>query len=95
VTYLLDTNAVIAILNDRPTIVRDRLKRAILEGSTICVSAVVVFELWYGVAKSSRPVENIKRLQDFLSKNVRVSPFDEAHAAVAGSCMQLWKSKGM
>jgi tRNA(fMet)-specific endonuclease VapC len=52
VNYLLDTNVCIALINRRSTAVRSRFQRAVGSGAQIYVSAVVAFELWYGVAKS-------------------------------------------
>ena len=54
VTYLLDTNAVIAVLKNQPASVRHRLRRARSEGASIAVSSLVMYELWYGVARSER-----------------------------------------
>lgn len=82
--YLLDTNAVIAVLNNNPATVRGRLKRAMARGSTIATSSVVLYELWYGVARSRRKKENAERLQAFMSGAVRILPFQEDDAAVAG-----------
>ena len=65
--YLLDTNAVIAVLKNEPALVRERLRQAVSEGSAIAVSTVVLFELWYGVARSAQRRENAERLRVFLS----------------------------
>ncbi len=50
----------------------------------MAVSSVVLYELWYGVARSERRRENAERLRVFLSGNVTVVPFDEEDATVAG-----------
>jgi tRNA(fMet)-specific endonuclease VapC len=84
VIYLLDTNAVIALLKNRPPAVRDQLRRAVAAGDTIAISTVVLFELWYGVARSERRIENAERLRVFLSGAVAVVPFDDEHATTAG-----------
>ena len=83
-TYLLDTNAVIALLRNDPATVRDRLKRAVARGAAIAVSSVVLFELWYGGARSQRRRENAERLRAFMSGAIGVSQFDETAAAIAG-----------
>ncbi len=83
-TYLLDTNVVIALLRNKPAHVRDRLRRAVSENATIVVSSVVLFELWYGVARSGRREENTERLRVFLSGNIGVLPFEESDAPIAG-----------
>jgi tRNA(fMet)-specific endonuclease VapC len=84
VTYHLDTNIVIALLKNKPAGVRERFRRAESEGSSIIVSSVVLFELWYGVARSGRREENTERLRVFLSGNIGVSPFEGEDAAIAG-----------
>jgi tRNA(fMet)-specific endonuclease VapC len=82
--YLLDTNAVIALLNDEPAVFRKRLRRVVSKGATVAVSSVVLYELWYGVARGARRRENSERLRVFLSGGVAVYPFSEDDAAVAG-----------
>ena len=84
-TYLLDTNAVIALLKDQPPGVRQRLRDAVAAGERIATSSIVLYELWYGVAKSSRSRENTSRLRLFLSGVVDVLPFEEDDASAAGS----------
>jgi tRNA(fMet)-specific endonuclease VapC len=54
VSYLLDTNACIAIINGRPPGVRRRLRATLTLGEPVAVSSVALFELWYGVAKSAQ-----------------------------------------
>lgn len=82
--YFLDTNACIALINKRPEPVRQRLARAIAQGLAIGVSSVAVFELWYGVNKSSRRDFNTARLETFLGGPVEIVAFDEEDARVAG-----------
>jgi tRNA(fMet)-specific endonuclease VapC len=84
VNYFLDTNAVIALLKNQPSTVRSRLRRVTSRGAAVAVSSVVLYELWYGVARSERRRENAERLRIFLSGNVTVVPFDEEDALVAG-----------
>lgn len=82
--YLLDTNVVIAVIRRQPVIVRNRLHDASDAGDLVAISSVVLFELWYGVAKSQRRRENSERLRIFLSGNVGIQQFDEDDATVAG-----------
>ena len=70
-SYLLDTNAVIALLKDEPAVFRKRLRRAVSKGIEVGVSSVVLYELWYGVARSGRRRENAERLRVFLSGGIR------------------------
>lgn len=82
-SYLLDTNACIAIINGRPPAVRQRLHEVLESGERVVVSSIAVFELWYGVAKSTRVDANTERLALFLGQFDTVS-FDHADAQVAG-----------
>ncbi|MGH9446750.1 MAG: type II toxin-antitoxin system VapC family toxin [Terriglobia bacterium] len=83
-SHLLDTNACIALINGKPASVRIRFQKAITGGVKIFVPSIVCFELWYGVAKSSRQSANTKRLQVFLSGPVSVLPFEDEDAQIAG-----------
>ena len=93
-SYLLDTNAVIALLRDEPAIFRKRLRRAVSRGAAIAVSSVVLYELWYGVARSARRRENAERLRVFLSGGIEVSAFDEEDAKTAGDLRATLEGAG-
>lgn len=82
-TFLLDTNACIAVINGRPAAVRERLRRASDDGAVLAVSSVSLFELWYGVAKSARVNDNSERLAVFLAP-LETLPFDDEDARHAG-----------
>ena len=82
--YLLDTNAYIAVINGRPLAVRERLRRVMGRGEAVAVSTIVLFELWYGVAKSSRVEANTERLAVFLAR-IEPLPFDDEDARAAGA----------
>jgi tRNA(fMet)-specific endonuclease VapC len=84
VSFLLDTNAVVALLRNKPTGVRDRYRAAEASGEYLAVSSVVLFELWYGVAKSAQARENTERLQLFLSGGLDFLDFDDEDARTAG-----------
>jgi tRNA(fMet)-specific endonuclease VapC len=94
VNYLLDTNAVIALLKDEPAGMRSRLRRVMSRGASIGVSSVVLYELWYGVARSRHRRENAERLRVFLSGNVNVVPFDEEDAVAAGDLRAALEAAG-
>ncbi|MBZ5665163.1 MAG: type II toxin-antitoxin system VapC family toxin [Acidobacteriia bacterium] len=83
-TYLLDTNACIALINDRTPAVRIRLQRALAAAATVLVSSVVAFELWYGVAKSARPEANARLVETFFAGPVSLLAFEPEDAKVAG-----------
>jgi tRNA(fMet)-specific endonuclease VapC len=82
--YLLDTNVCIAIINGRPEIVRSRFQSALNESSSVFVSSVVLFELWYGVGKSAQVEKNALKVASFLGSSVQVVDFDAEDARVAG-----------
>ncbi len=84
IEYALDTSACIAIINGTSVTVRSRLKRALADGGVVCISTVVLHELWYGVAKSTRRDYNTERVQMFLAGPLEVLPFDAADARAAG-----------
>jgi tRNA(fMet)-specific endonuclease VapC len=84
VNYLLDTNAVVALLRDKPPVVRERFRTAEQAGDYLAVSSVVLFELWYGVEKSTHVTENTERLRVFLSGDLDVLAFDDKDAKSAG-----------
>lgn len=83
-TYLLDTNVCIAIINNRPETLRKRLRDALEQDAQIAVSSVVVFELWYGVGKSRHQARNADRLRTFLTGPLEVLGFDEEDGRIAG-----------
>ena len=93
-TYLLDTNAVIALLRNRPNSVRERLRAAMATGALIVVSPIVLFELWYGVARSQHQRENAERLRVFLSGAIDVVSFDREDAAIAGDLRAALEKAG-
>ncbi|WP_298191874.1 type II toxin-antitoxin system VapC family toxin [Novosphingobium sp.] len=69
---LLDTNLCIRALRDRPPAIRERLKR---EQDTLCLSTVVLYELYVGAAQSSAPSANRAVIDAFVEPLV-VLEFD-------------------
>jgi tRNA(fMet)-specific endonuclease VapC len=94
VNYLLDTNACIALINGTPDRVRAKLQMATASGDRIFVSSIAIFELWYGVAKSTRHDFNRKRLETFLAGPIAVLPFEDEDAHAAGSIRAALEVKG-
>lgn len=84
-TYLLDTNACIALINGTEVSVRRRFQRAVARESELLLSSIVAFELWYGVAKSQRQERNRQRLETFFAGPFEWTLFDEEDAAAAGA----------
>jgi tRNA(fMet)-specific endonuclease VapC len=58
--HLLDTNIVVALLNDDPEI-----KARIGEALEVFLSSVTLGELYFGAARSGRPEDNARRIDDF------------------------------
>lgn len=92
--YLLDTNAVVALLRNRPAGVRERYRAAEKSGDYLAVSSVVLFELWYGVEKSGRVQENTERLRVLLSGDLDLLDFDDEDARIAGRVRAALEKSG-
>jgi tRNA(fMet)-specific endonuclease VapC len=58
------------------------------------ISSVVLYELWYGVARSERRRENAERVRVFLSGNINVLAFEEEDATTAGDLRAALETKG-
>lgn len=84
-TYLLDTNACIALINGTEANVRRRFQRAVARDNVVLLSSIVAFELWYGVAKSQRKDSNRQRLEAFFAGPLEWTLFDEDDAQAAGT----------
>jgi len=94
VSLLLDTNVCISLLNASSEPVRRRYEQLLIDGDPILVPSVVVFELWFGVARSAKSFANAARLRDFLSSGIEVLPFTEQDAIEAGRIREtLHRSK--
>jgi tRNA(fMet)-specific endonuclease VapC len=91
---LLDTNAIIALLKGKPPSVRMHFEQALNAGEEVFVSAIALYELRYGAARSAWPGDNDKRVDEFLSGPVDVLSFDGDDAAEAGRLRAALESKG-
>ncbi len=87
--YLLDANAVIALLNDTTSPIARRLRRH--APRDFGVSAVVIHELYYGAFKSQRVEQNVARVD---ALQFSVLEFDEEDARQAGQIRAHLASKG-
>lgn len=88
--YMLDTNLCIRVLRDRPAAVRQRFNET-SEG--LSISAVVLTELLHGAARSARPVENRRAVEDFAAR-LDVLPFDDVAADHAADIRADLERKG-
>ena len=92
--YLLDTNACIAVINGKPPSVRTRLRKEFDAEAKVFVSAIVAFELWYGVAKSARPAANAQLLTTFFAGPVGLLAFDDEDAKIGGAVRASLEAAG-
>lgn len=93
-SYLLDTDACISLMNGSPVAVRSRFEKAIRGDFQVYISSVVAFELWYGVAKSARVQTNTQRLEMLLASPVITLPFENEDSRVAGSIRATLEAAG-
>lgn len=93
-TYLLDTNACIALINGKPAEVRSRFEALAATGTAIATSSIVAFELWYGVAKSAQADRNAERLSAFLAGPLDVVDFTVEDSREAGEVRAALESVG-
>ncbi len=82
--YLLDTNVCIALINGTSSMTRRRYFQATAHQIIPQTSSIVAHELWYGVAKSGRVVQNANRLTAFLNSAITVLDYTEQDAQAAG-----------
>jgi tRNA(fMet)-specific endonuclease VapC len=89
--YMLDTNLCVRVLRDRPASIRRRFNE---EAEGLAISTVVLTELLHGAAKSARPVENRRAVEDFAAR-LEVLPFDGAAADHAADIRAGLERKGL
>jgi tRNA(fMet)-specific endonuclease VapC len=87
--YLLDANAVIALLNDTASKIAKRARRE--RPGEVAISAIVAHELFYGAFSSRRTTQNLA-LIDALQ--FIVLEFDKEDARQAGEVRAMLASKG-
>ncbi len=88
--YMLDTNLCIRVLRDRPQAIRERFNA---EADGLCISSIVLSELLYGAAKSTRPIENRSEVER-LATRLDVLSFDNDAAAHAGDIRAVLAGQG-
>ena len=87
--FLLDTNAVIALLNDASSRAAQRTRRQ--RPTDVAISAIVVHELFYGAFKSRRVTQNVAVID---ALQFAVLEFDREDARRAGEIRAVLASKG-
>lgn len=88
--YLLDTNVCIRILRDRPQSARQRF---LSESASLCMSSIVLQELLFGAARSSRATLAHAEVADLVSQ-LSVLPFDSDAAAHAAEIRATLENAG-
>ncbi|HRW50345.1 MAG: type II toxin-antitoxin system VapC family toxin [Caldilinea sp.] len=79
--WLLDTNACIRYLNQRPSPVRERL--AAHQAGEVVLCDIVKSELYFGAYHSQRPSQNLQLLEQFFAQFASLS-FDGRAANICG-----------
>ena len=83
-SYLLDPNVCIALINGSSSKIRTRFIQAVHRHAELTTSLIVAHELWYGVAKSQQVARNANALTVFLSREVALLDYSEQDAQAAG-----------
>jgi tRNA(fMet)-specific endonuclease VapC len=91
IRYMLDTNMIAYAKNRRPEWVLRRLLQH--DPSEICISAITMAELEYGVCHSSMPGRNRLALMMFLS-GIAIMPFETDAALTYGEIRHRLKIQG-
>jgi tRNA(fMet)-specific endonuclease VapC len=93
-SFLLDTNVCIALINAKEHVVRDNFDSARATAKSIHVSSIAEFELWYGVGKSVQRERNAERLRTFFRGPLQVLDFDSEDAEAAGLIRATLEARG-
>ena len=88
--FALDTNTLIYFFKDQGN-VRENLFK--VPPSDIYIPSIVIYELEYGLNRSSSPNKRRHQLSTFL-QNVHVGVFDESAAKIAGKIKHSLSSAG-
>ena len=92
IRYMLDTNMIVYAERRNPACVLERLLAH--DPSEICISAITMAELEYGISHSSHPAQNRTAILLFLS-GITILPFDADAAYEYGLIRQELGSQGM
>ena len=72
--YMLDTNICSYILKNHPTVVKQKFEE--VGAGNICISAIVLAELYYGAARHPKGIVIRREIDSFVSRLI-VIPWDE------------------
>ena len=90
-TYLLDTNRLIYFFKGMGNIANNLLSKS---PSEISIASIVLFELEFGIAKSTNPEKRRKQLAQLLS-SVKVVLFSQKESKQAAKVKASLESKGI
>ena len=93
-SYLLDTNICIALINGSSEKARSRTAEALHRDDALMTSSISVHELWYGVAKSRQRERNTNTLTAFLNSAIETLDFDEQDARAAAGIRAELERRG-
>ncbi|MFL5268446.1 MAG: tRNA(fMet)-specific endonuclease VapC [Stellaceae bacterium] len=78
--YMLDTNICIYVIKNRPAELREQFDRL---AEQICISTITLAELYFGVEKSNRRIQNLQAVEQFVAR-LEALPFSAEAAAHYG-----------
>ena len=87
--FLLDTNAIIALLNDKESLFAKKVRQH--SPNEICISSIVSHELFYGAFKSARTKQNVALVECL---QFEVLEFDKEDSKVSGEIRALLALSG-
>lgn len=90
--YMLDTNIIVYAKNNRPKTVFVNFQR--YTPKDMCISAITMAELEFGICNSSKPEQNRLALAMFLS-GIEIAPFDKKAAEEYGKIRFDLKMRGL
>jgi len=91
VSYLLDTNAVIALIGRKSDVLIKRIFHS--PPNSIALSSIVVYELYFGAHKSVKIQYNLETLRLLLA-DFPIIEFDQQDAFIAGEIRAVLERKG-
>jgi tRNA(fMet)-specific endonuclease VapC len=88
--YLLDTNIAIYVIKHRPIQALETFNR---HAGHLCISSITLAELFHGVEKSAVPDQNLRQVEDFVSR-LEVLEYGTKAAAHYGDIRASLERKG-
>lgn len=89
--YMLDTNIAIYVIKRRPVEVMPTFNA---NTGRICISSITLAELLHGAEKSAKPAQNLKTVEDFVSR-LEVLEYGSKAAGHYGDIRADLERKGM